>query len=170
MIETARLLLRPLAEADLPVIASALNNYNVSRHTGRIPHPYSEADAADYFAWLKTLAPGSLSLCIDEKAGAKAIGGIGYQLVGTEATPELGYWLAENHWGRGYGFEAAEAMARHAFAAGGHAKLKASYHLGNEASRRILGRLGFRALGTGLTFSQAQGREVETVMMELERR
>ena len=167
MIETSRLILRPLTEVDLPAIAAALANFNVSRNTGRIPHPYTLADAEDYFAWLKTLAPGSLSLSIQEKAGRIAIGGIGYQLVGAETIPEFGYWLAEDMWGKGYGFEAAAAMTHHALTIGGHGKLKASYHIGNEASRRILARLGFRELGLTQTYSQARGGKVDTMMTEL---
>jgi [ribosomal protein S5]-alanine N-acetyltransferase len=168
-VETRRLILRPLEPEDIPRLVPALDNFNVSKWTARIPRPYTAADAEDYLEWLKTLRAGSASFTIDLKGGAKTIGGIGYQMIEGDAAPELGYWLAEAFWRRGYGSEAAEAVADHAFAVSGHRRLLAGYQIGNEASRKILERLGFRATGEATKPSLAQGRDVPVMGMILER-
>jgi RimJ/RimL family protein N-acetyltransferase len=169
MIETARLILRPMTEADIAPVAAGLDNFNVSRHTGRIPFPYSEADAADFLAWHRGLGDGSLTLCADIKGGRQAVGMFSYQKLDGDAAPELGYWLAEDVWGKGYGFEAARAMADNAFHVDGHTKLVASYHLGNEASRKILERIGFRFVENAMGHSLAQGRDVPIARVALDK-
>jgi [ribosomal protein S5]-alanine N-acetyltransferase len=61
---------------------------------------------------------------------------------------ELGFLFARRHWGQGYALEAMEAVIAHAFGPLGLARLWARFHAGNEASRRLLERLGFTYEGT----------------------
>jgi RimJ/RimL family protein N-acetyltransferase len=63
---------------------------------------------------------------------------------GDDATLELGFHLRPEHWGHGYATEAARAVIVHAFAATPARTLVAGHHPDNEASRRVLLRLGFR--------------------------
>ena len=91
------------------------------------------------------------------------IGGIGIGF------GEIGYWLAEEHWGQGYGSEAARAMTDHAFEVLKRDELVASYQLGNAASRRILLGLGFVETGEGKAFSQARQAEVAHMKLGLTR-
>ena len=56
-LETERLILRPLALADAPVIERLAGEWEVARFTGNIPHPYPPGTAA---AWIKdTWADGA---------------------------------------------------------------------------------------------------------------
>lgn len=57
---------------------------------------------------------------------------------------ELGFHLRPEHWGQGYATEAARAVIAHAFSTAGAEGLVAGHHPQNEASRRVLERLGFR--------------------------
>ena len=60
---------------------------------------------------------------------------------------ETGYWVAPKYAGQGMATEAANAAIRYAF---GHLVAKAvsiGYFDGNEPSRRIVEKLGFRKLG-----------------------
>lgn len=82
---------------------------------------------------------------------------------------ELGYWLAEAEWGKGFGGEAARAMTGHAFEMAQHDALLAGYARGNEASRRILERLGFTTTEERMTFSKSLGAEVPVMRMRLSR-
>ncbi|KQQ91702.1 GNAT family N-acetyltransferase [Massilia sp. Leaf139] len=61
---------------------------------------------------------------------------------------ELGYALGSAHWGRGYAFEALEALLGHAFSALDMNRIEADIDPRNEASARLLERLGFRFEGT----------------------
>ena len=170
MIATERLILRPMAESDLVPLSRALNNLRVVRNTGRIPWPYRLDDAAGYLRRAREIGAGSLQLVIVRKADPQDIaGGITDEAEAAGHVAELGYWLAEAQWGKGYGFEAARAVTAHAFAVAGHERLVASYHLGNEASRRILDRLGFRVTHHARAFSQGSGGKVATAVLELTR-
>jgi len=57
---------------------------------------------------------------------------------------EIGYRLMENHWGKGYGYEAAEAWMNHGFTEMKIEKMYASVNKENMASKRILEKLGMQ--------------------------
>ncbi|MDP1562721.1 MAG: GNAT family N-acetyltransferase [Pirellulaceae bacterium] len=59
-------------------------------------------------------------------------------------TPDLGYALLESHWNQGYAYEAATAILQYAEMALGLPDLYAMTIPTNEASIRLLGKLGFR--------------------------
>ena len=158
---TDRLTLRPPQQADAEALVQGLGNLNVSRWTGRVPHPYGHADATDYIARHRSAPPDELMLFITH--GGELIGGIGI------TQGELGYWLAEPHWGRGFGTEAARMVTAHAFTAMACDRLVASYQLGNVASRRILLGLGFQDTGEDVAFSRARGAEVPIMRLALTR-
>lgn len=161
VIVTERLTLRLPEKSDADALVRALNNLNVSQWTGRIPYPYGAADAEAFFAQHEAPGPDELMLFITREG--QLIGGIGIGF------GEIGYWLAEEHWGRGYGREAARAMADHAFERLAREELVASYQLGNAASRRILLGLGFVETEEGRAFSKARQAEVAHMKLVLTR-
>ena len=57
---------------------------------------------------------------------------------------ELGYWLGVPYWGRGLVPEAARAVLRRAFEDLGLARIWCAYFDGNEKSKRVQEKLGFR--------------------------
>ncbi|WP_159592262.1 GNAT family N-acetyltransferase [Chelativorans xinjiangense] len=69
----------------------------------------------------------------------------------------LGYWFDRVAWGRGYSFEAAQAVTRFAFRDIALLKVKAGHAHDNPASGQILTKLGFRSLDTVLRFSHPRG-------------
>ena len=56
---------------------------------------------------------------------------------------EIGFHIRADHWRRGYAYEAATAVMAYAFTTLGAAGLFAGHNPHNEASRRLLTRLGF---------------------------
>lgn len=157
---TKRLTLRPPEPGDAAALVRGLDNFAVSQWTGRIPCPYGLADAEAYVTHCTSLAGKDLGLLIT--LDAEVIGGIGLE-------GELGYWLAEPHWGQGFGTEAARAVVDHAFTMLGRTELEASYQLGNEASRRILLGLGFVETGEATGFSKARQAETRLMLLTLTR-
>ncbi len=59
---------------------------------------------------------------------------------------ELGYWIARDHWNRGYACEAARHMIEIARAELKLPRLVAGYFVDNPASGRVLEKLGFAPL------------------------
>lgn len=160
IIAAPRLILRPPSASDAPAIIRGLNNLAVSRWTRRIPHPYTCADAEAWLA-LPSESEGILKRAIS--LGGELIGVIGLE------NREIGYWIAEPHWGKGYATQAARAMADHAFERIMLDGLAASYRQGNAASRRILLGLGFIETGPARSACLAARSEVGIMTLELSR-
>ncbi|HXM44516.1 MAG TPA: GNAT family protein [Bryobacteraceae bacterium] len=59
---------------------------------------------------------------------------------------ETGYWVAPNYAGQGMATEAANAAIRYAFGRLGAKAISIGYFDGNDASRRVVEKLGFRKL------------------------
>jgi RimJ/RimL family protein N-acetyltransferase len=170
VVETARLMLRPLVAGDAGVLVRELNNYAVVRWTSSIPYPYGYGDALAFIAHCAAAPSGSLHLAIARKDGeGRLCGVVSVERRDGGEPAELGYWLAESQWGRGIGKEAARAVTGHAFAVAGHDRLAAGYRHGNAASRRILEGLGFVATGDELSFSRAVGAAVPITRLALRR-
>jgi len=62
-------------------------------------------------------------------------------------TWELGYHLHPRFWGQGLATEAAFAVLAHAFSSSSVEAIFAGHHPSNEASRRVLGKVGFEYVG-----------------------
>ncbi len=170
MIETKRLILRPVQESDVDALVSELNNFNIVRNTARIPFPYHRDDAIDYLNYISTHNARSLALAISlSTAPTTLIGGISYLYSAEKNDAELGYWLSEAHWGKSMMTEAANAMVHHAFAVTKLEKLVACYHNDNLASAKILQKLGFKGNVQCSHFSLAQGKEVQVTNLMLTR-
>ena len=156
VIETERLVLRPLEPEDAPALARGAGDFEVARRLATVPHPYAVEDA---LAFVEARPGEGRVWGIVEKGALKGIVSI---------RDELGYWIARPHWGRGIATEASRAAARAWFAAG-PAMLTASHMDDNEASRRVLLKLGFEDAGPKPIPSRALGREVPGRLMRLGR-
>ena len=56
---------------------------------------------------------------------------------------EVGWWLAEAHWGRGIVTRVAQVLAARAFDNPAIARIVASVHAGNQRSMRVAEKAGF---------------------------
>jgi RimJ/RimL family protein N-acetyltransferase len=78
------------------------------------------------------------------------VGGGGFKgRARADGTVEIGYELCERHRGNGYATEAVRALAAWALRQGGVSRVVAETARGNERSRRVLERVGFRLQGGG---------------------
>ena len=170
MIETKRLLLRPLEERDLYRLVTELNNFNIARNTSRIAHPYLMSDAREFFEFVQALDQNSLVCAIAIKTEpTQLVGIISYEYKASKNDAELGYWLSEAEWGKGLMSEAASAVVRHGFTVSKLEKIIACYHNDNPISGRILRKLGFEDIGQCASYSKAQGKDVTVTELQLRR-
>jgi RimJ/RimL family protein N-acetyltransferase len=80
---------------------------------------------------------------------------------------EIGYWLGESYWGKGYATEAAHALVDLVFRATQVEKLYASCRVSNNASRRVIYKSGFQYTNTGMMDSITAGNvPVERYMLD----
>ena len=82
-----------------------------------------------------------------EKSSGLVVGVAGTQPLGTTGDLEIGWWLARPFWGRGYATEAGAAAMRHVLETLGRPRVTAIVDPGNEASVRVVKRLGMHYEG-----------------------
>jgi RimJ/RimL family protein N-acetyltransferase len=148
ILETERLVLRPIEPADWRVLYPIMSDPVAMQHwdSTEIEDPdvvqqmiaaqveEMDADAACY--WAVEHAPDHAFL------GACDLSDIDWR----HKRGEVGFLLANGAWGHGYGLEAMRAVVDHA-ASLGLKRLWARAHAGNERSERLLLRLGFEEEG-----------------------
>jgi RimJ/RimL family protein N-acetyltransferase len=162
---TERLLLRPSWPEDADAIYGAIADEGIVRNLARAPWPYTACDAAAFAALEHSEHYPNFMLMLRTDGAPKLIGSCG--LGEHEGEAELGYWIAREHWGKGFAAEAAKAVVGVAKALG-HKKLVACHYTDNPASGRVLRKTGFRPLGRiEQRFSNGRGRAVNCALFEL---
>lgn len=85
-----------------------------------------------------------------------------------EDAAELGYWIAEQYWGNGYAAEASKIVTEHAFDDLNVRVIYATYKVGNNQSRRVLEKLGFKYY-TEMTNENYRHEFFKEIAMKLEK-
>jgi RimJ/RimL family protein N-acetyltransferase len=143
VLKTERLTLRRPVLSDAAHMATLLSNLEIVRMTISLPYPYFPISAEFWIMqqsanWRRGISYGY------------AITGDGGQIMGImdlftngDGDREIGYWLGEPYWGKGYITEAAQAVIDEAFARFDIPYIDAGYFYDNPGSGRVLEKLGF---------------------------
>lgn len=162
---TKRLLLRPGWVEDAHALVRAIGSEAVIRNLGRLPWPYTLEAAQRFLA--RAYDPLRPTFLMTRRSDGMLVGGIG---IHGDEDPELGYWIARRHWGRGFATEAGRAVIALADASLRLPRLGAFHALDNPASGRVLRKLGFRQLGgTDWAHSIVRDAEMEIRLFERDR-
>ena len=153
VLETERLTLRRPTLADVQAIAQLANDRRIAENTRRLPHPYLQDHAAEFVR--ATAADGRETVFLIEQ-NYSPLGMVGIDRTSPDA-PELGYWLGFEHWGQGFGTEAARAVIDFFFEETDAEHLIAGARVANPASRNILEKCGFQWSGVELHRFEALG-------------
>ena len=111
VLETERLSLRRPTLADVKAIAHLANDRRIAENTRRLPHPYSHERAV---AFVRAIAEDAGETVFLIENNFSPIGMVSIDRR-DEGAPELGYWLGVEHWGQGFGTEAARAVIDYFF-------------------------------------------------------
>ncbi|MGY4317446.1 RimJ/RimL family protein N-acetyltransferase [Bradyrhizobium sp. JR3.5] len=153
VLETERLTLRKPTLADVKAIARLANDRRIAENTRRLPHPYTQDDAIDF---VRALGAGGRETVFLIENNHTPIGMVGIDWR-EEAAAELGYWLGVDHWGQGFGTEAARAVIDYFFEEFDLDQLIAGARVVNPSSRNILEKCGFQWSGVELHRFEALG-------------
>ncbi len=153
VLETERLTLRRPTLADVKAIARLANDRRIAENSRRLPHPYSQDHAVEFVR--ATAADRSETVFLIENNHAP-IGMVGIDRREPGA-PELGYWLGVDHWGQGFGTEAARAVIDFFFEECESDQLISGARVANPSSRNILEKCGFQWSGVELHRFEALG-------------
>lgn len=150
MLETERLILRPMEEADAPAILPFVIDGDVAYNLTRVPHPYPEEELVPFIR--KSLAAMERREQFDMVVVLKETGGV----IGVCALDdvswqhmraEMGYYLGKPYWGQGYMTEAAKRMLEFGFHELGLERIHAYCFVRNTPSAHVLEKIGMTREG-----------------------
>jgi ribosomal-protein-alanine N-acetyltransferase len=167
-IVTERLTLRPYEQRDRARLVKHANNWRVAKNLGMMPFPYTEQCADEWLAKHPGFWDSGTSFPLVIALDGEHIGGIGID-VRTHGQWELGYWLGEPYWNRGYASEASQALVNYAFETLELERLVAGHYADNHPSGRVLTKLGFRYTVEAMRPCLARGADVKCLEMTLTR-
>ena len=154
---SARMTYRSLQPTDLDALHAVVGHFDVVRQLASFPWPperdFTRTRAQPYHG--NGLVWGAF---------------LGPKLIGTVAVTgdELGYMLAPEVWGQGYGTEMCRTAIGHAFALG-RDHLVAGVWADNAASQGLLAKLGFRVTGQDVSLNRARGVDLPGYLLRLDR-
>lgn len=143
---TERLRLRPFLVSDGADVERLAGARAIADTTGTIPHPYPVGAGA---RWVTTHADewrqgSAVRFAIISRANGALLGAIGLERSSGGYVADLGYWIAEDAWGKGYATEASGAICAWGFATLHLQRIQAHYLTRNPKSGRVMEKLGMR--------------------------
>lgn len=155
--------------SDAADLSAALSNKKIQDNLrDGLPYPYTEQDGKDYIsAMLSTDENETFAFAVT--AGEKAVGSIGVfrQENIHRLTAEIGYYIAEDYWGRGIMTEAVKMACEYVFAKSDIIRIYAEPFAYNTASCRVLEKAGFQCEGTLRQNAVKNGKVLDMKMYSL---
>lgn len=155
--------------ADATDLAMAISNKNIQNNLrDGLPYPYTEQDGADFISAMLSADENetfAFAITVDDKV----VGSIGVFRQGNihRLTAELGYYLAEEYWGRGIMTEAVRQICQYVFEKSDIIRIYAEPFAYNAASCRVLEKAGFQYEGTLRNNAVKNGKVIDMKMYSL---
>ncbi|MBE9103236.1 GNAT family N-acetyltransferase [Vacuolonema iberomarrocanum] len=146
ILETTRLILRPLSLRDAPSIQAVASDRTIADTMISIPHPYPDGEAERYICkQLSEYEAGhAFPFVIERKPEMLFSGMIAIRdIEQAHSQGELSFWLAPDMWGKGYMSEALKPMLRFGFEDLKLNRLYAYHMVRNPGSGKVLQKNGF---------------------------
>ncbi|KQM67250.1 hypothetical protein ASE74_07235 [Pedobacter sp. Leaf216] len=138
-----QLILRPYEHNDLDNLVKHANNFNISKYlTDKFPFPYQKKDGEAFIQLALSHHPLQIKAIV---VNNEVIGSIGvHQLADIYSkSAEMGYWIAEDFWGKGIIPQAVKEMLKYGFETFDVERIFARTAHTNLASQRVLKKAGF---------------------------
>ena len=145
IVETERLVLRELAPDDAPFVLELLNTPKFLKYIAdRGVRTLEEARRYIDERFLSSYRKNGYGLyAVELKSDGTVVGTCGLVRRDTLPCADLGFAFLPEFEGKGYGFESASAVLRYGWETLGFDRVLAITSLDNDASGRLLGKLGF---------------------------
>lgn len=141
IIETDRLILRPLASSDIPALKEWMPDKSIYTYWGKGP---GKSEKSPELMFAKEEKPAkSFHLGIVEKESDKVIGDIWVYLIENDRMAQIAIRLSKSVQGNGFGTEGLSAMTRFCFENTELKRLWTKVDVRNIASCRILEKCGY---------------------------
>lgn len=154
MLETERLILRPLDEIDAGEIFAMRSDADVMRFIRETQKNRSES-----VDWIKLVSSRWQSertgfCAMIKKRGGAFVGWCGVWRLDETGETEIGYAVAKDFWGKGFASEAARRFLQYAFAELDAEKVVAVARPENAASLRVMEKIGMSFVKNGKFYNQ----------------
>jgi RimJ/RimL family protein N-acetyltransferase len=161
VIESPRMILRPLRASDVGLVTLYASDRRVSEMTTTIPHPYPPGAAEAYVAQAMQAEGDETVWAMDahDFGGAELMGLITLKRM-DRGQSEIGYWVAPAMWYTGFASEAVGALVSANPLQ--NKTIFGSVFQDNASSARVLTNAGFEYLGDAEAFCVARGAKVPT--------
>ena len=164
-------ILRKWRLSDAEDLAAALNNRKIFNNLrDGLPYPYTQQDAADFLIAMRS-ADEDRTFAYAITVHDRAVGSIAAfrQRNIHRQTAELGYYLAEEYWGRGIMTDAVRQLCRILLETTDILRIYAEPFAHNTASRHVLEKAGFSLEGILKNSGVKNGRVVDMALYSLTR-
>lgn len=165
--------LRPLAAADAPALFRLIDGdrERLGRWLPWVDETRTEGDSGRFIADAAEERQRRRSLVLGIFVEAALAGTIGLHYIEWfDRCAEVGYWITRDREGQGYVGRATRAVLRFAFGTAGLNRIVIRCALGNDRSRRVAERLGFRCEGVLREAHYVRGRYLDQHLFALLRR
>lgn len=155
--------------SDAKDLAAALSNKKVQDNLrDGLPYPYTEQDGKEFISAMLSADENetfAFAITVDNMV----IGSIGIFRQGNihRQTAELGYYIAEEYWGKGIMTEAVKQICAYVFAKSDIIRIYAEPFAYNIASCRVLEKVGFQYEGTLRSNAVKNGKVIDMEMYSL---
>ncbi|MCY7805900.1 GNAT family N-acetyltransferase [Bacillus spizizenii] len=169
VLETDRLSLRQIKDQDAEAIFVCFSNHEVTRHYGlENMKSIEEANSmVQTFAGLYQEKRG-IRWGIERRDTKELIGTIGFHaLAQKHRRAEIGYEIIPAHWRNGFASEAVSEVVSYGFAALGLTRIGAEVFTENDASNRLLVKMGFQKEGVLRQYMYQNGIPYDTNIYSL---
>ncbi len=136
--------------SDAADLAAALSNKQIQNNLrDGLPYPYTEQDGREYISAMLS-ADKKETFAFAVTIDNKVVGSVGIFRQGNihRRTAELGYYIAEEYWGKGMMTEAVKQICEYVFSKSDIIRIYAEPFAYNTASCRVLEKAGFQYEGT----------------------
>ncbi len=155
--------------SDAKDLAVALSNTKIQDNLrDGLPYPYTEQDGIDYISAM-LLSDENDTFAFAITVEGKVIGSIGVFRQGNihRQTAEVGYYIAEEYWGKGIMTEAIKQACKYVFDKSDIIRIYAEPFAYNVASCRVLEKAGFQYEGTLRKNAVKNGKIIDMKMYSL---
>lgn len=155
--------------ADAKDLAAALSNTKIQDNLrDGLPYPYTEQDGIDYISAMLSADENdtfAFAITVEEKV----IGSIGVFRQDNihRQTAEVGYYIAEEYWGKGIMTDAIKQICKYVFEKSDIIRIYAEPFAYNMASCRALEKAGFQYEGTLRKNAVKNGKVIDMKMYSL---
>ena len=155
--------------SDAKDLAAALSNKKVQDNLrDGLPYPYTEQDGKEFISAMLSADENetfAFAITVDNMV----VGSIGIFRQGNihRQTAELGYYIAEEYWGKGIMTEAVKQICEYVFAKSDIIRIYAEPFAYNIASCRVLEKVGFQYEGTLRSNAVKNGKVIDMEMYSL---